>query len=188
MNTESSHAIPEAEAALLLGPSAEEASGEVDAIYQATRKAFGFLPNAARLLATSPPLLAHHMRHIGYYSQHPTLGAPLLAFIRLLVSDRARCRYCVHMNAAMLMQAGISPEGIEAAREDPESAPLPARERALLGFALAAVSDPHAIGEHEMVQVRAQGWSDGEILDAVYHGASAVAVDIVLDTFNVPAD
>jgi len=36
--------------------------------------------------------------------------------------------------------------------------------------------------------VRGHGWNDQEILEAVYHAAHAVAVDLVLNTAKVAAD
>ncbi len=186
MNTEPNNTTTDQP--LLFGPAPGEAQGELATLYRDTERLFGFLPNAARLFGISPHLLAQQMEHVGFFSTHPTLSAPLLAFIRLLVSEQARCTYCIDLNVALLMQAGVAAEAIGAARRDPDQAPLPEAEKALLHFVLAAVANPHPIGEQEMARLRAHGWRDSAIFEAVHHGAHAVAVDIILDTFKVTSD
>lgn len=164
------------------------AEGELAGLFARTEATFGFLPNAVQLFGLSPAMLAEQLDYIEYFQRHSRLGPVLLAFIRLLVASRNNCRYCVAMNAAMLAQMGVSLEAIGAARAEPSRAPLPANELALLLLVIRSVDNPHAISAAQVDAVRAHGWSDADLFEAVYHGARAKAVDTVCDTFKVPVD
>lgn len=149
----------------------------------------GRVPNAFQLYSSSPALLEQTLQQVAYYMQHPTLGFPLLAMVRMLVSQRNDCQYCVGFNEIMLMQmAGLTPEQLAATRLNPADAPLPDKDKAMLLFVLKATKTPKSVEKSDLDQLRALGWSDGDIMDAVYHGARNVAVDIVFNAFKIDND
>lgn len=152
------------------------------------RALFGFVPNAARLMALSPTIHDQQFDYMDHFQAHPRLNPPLLTFIRLLVAGNAGCRYCIDMNTALLVRNGIGPEAIAAARQDTGNAPLPAAELALLQLVLKAVKDPHGVSAEDIETVRRQGWEETDVFEAVHYGAHAQAVNIVFDTFKVPLD
>jgi hypothetical protein len=53
---------------------------------------------------------------------------------------------------------------------------------------LRAVQDPASVGAGDLEAMRGLGWSDGDILDAVTHGARMVAGDIIINAFKVERD
>lgn len=167
----------------------EQATGPVAEIYGQMQQALGRVPNAFRLYSASPDLLAMQWQHIGYYFQHPTLSFPLLAAIRMLVSQDNDCAYCIGMNEAMLIErAGFTPEQTAAAKRDPAATPLPGKDRAMLLFVLKATQAPKDVTRADLDGLRALGWSDRDIFDAVNHGARNVAVDILFNSFKVEND
>lgn len=169
--------------------SPERAEGTVAEVYQQIESALGWVPNAFRISSTSPFLLEKHWQTIGYYMQHPVLSFPLLASIRLLVSDDRQCGYCVDLNTKLLAeQAGWTLDQVAALRRDWQSAPLSEREKALLGFALKAVRQPLTVGKADLDALRTLGWGDAEILDATYHGASQLAGDTLYNAFKIERD
>lgn len=176
------------EQSLLMGPELETCEGEVRELLSGVKQAFGFIPNATRLLAVSPHVLASELNAIDYFQRHPDLSPALLAMIRLLVSHQADCRYCIDMNSAMLIQAGFSLEAIQSARDNPATAPLPPREKALLLFVLSAVKEPRSTTASDLQGLRDQGWSDQAIFDALYQGAHMLTIDTLFETFRVPSD
>lgn len=166
-----------------------EATGQVAQVYAQVEQAMGRLPNAMKLYSASPDVLAMQWAHIGYYFQHPTLSFPLLASIRMLVSQDNDCAYCIGMNEAMLIQrAGFSPEQTAAAKRNPADAALPAKDKAMLLFVLKATQTPKAVNRADLDALRAMGWTDRDLLDAVNHGARNVAVDILFNTFKIEND
>jgi hypothetical protein len=71
---------------------------------------------------------------------------------------------------------------------NPADAPLPDKDKAMLLFVLKATQTPKTVEKSDLDQLRALGWSDGDIMDAVYHGARNVAVDIVFNAFKIDND
>ncbi len=166
----------------------EQATGKVAEIYDTMTQAMGFVPNAFRLYSSSPFLLEHQFRNLGYYMRHGKLGGKLLAFIRLLVSDQETCAYCVGVNTRILFQYGVLPEAIEGIRKDPATAPLEPNDLALLLFVLKMVKDSNSIEASDVEKLRALGWSDQDILEGSFHGTSQVAADKLLNAFKVQLD
>jgi len=169
--------------------SPDQANGGVAQVYGQIEQAFGRVPNAMRLFSSSPALLEQNWQQLGYYMQHPRLSFPLLAFIRMLVSERHECSYCIGMNESLLINmGGFSAEEVLAARRNPADAPLPEKEKTMLLTVLKTVETPKALDKVALDRLRALGWADADILDAVYHGARNVAADIMFNAFKVEND
>jgi AhpD family alkylhydroperoxidase len=167
----------------------QDAKGQVAQVYGQVEQAMGRLPNAMRLFSASPDVLTMQWQHIGYYFQHPTLSFPLLASIRMLVSQDNDCAYCIGMNEAMLIErCGFTPEQTAAAKLNPADIPLPEKDKALLLFALKATKSPKAISAAELDALRHLGWNDRDLFDAVNHAARNVAVDILFNSFKIEND
>jgi hypothetical protein len=166
----------------------ENATGQVKEIYDQITAAFGHVPNALQTHSTSPVQLAKQWQTIDYYMQHPHLSFNLLAMLRMLISEKTGCHYCVGFNAAMLVNmGGISIEQIAATKQDPQNAPLPAGELAMLLFVLRATQGTPATAD-DIAQLEAAGWNDTDIYDALAHGASMVATDIIFNTLGIDND
>ncbi len=65
----------------------EKAEGKLAELYAEVEQLFGMVPNNVRLLGVSPAILDNQLQLVGYYMEHPTLSVPMLAMIRLLVSN-----------------------------------------------------------------------------------------------------
>lgn len=167
----------------------EQATGKVAEIYGQMQQAIGRVPNAFQLYSASPAVLENQWANTGYYFQHPTLGLPLLASIRMLVSQTNECDYCIGFNEALLIErAGFTPEQTAAAKRNPADAPLPEKDKAMLLFVLKATHTPKAVGAADLDGLRRLGWTERDIFDAVNHGARNVAVDILFNTFKIEND
>lgn len=167
----------------------DAASPAVAMQYQAITRAFGRVPNTLQLYSSSPTLLAQQWDAVQYYLQHATLTPALLATIRMLVSTDHDCAYCVGFNESLLINwCGQSAAQVAATKANAEDAPLAAKERALLRLVLKAVRTPHAVQPADLDGLRALGWKDGDILDAVTHGARNVASDILINAFKIERD
>lgn len=167
----------------------QDATGRTAEIYGEVEQALGRLPNAIRLFSASPAVLENQWQNTGYYFRHPTLGFPLLATIRMLVSLENGCDYCIGFNEALLIgRAGFTPEQTAAAKRNPADAPLGEKDKAMLLFVLKATATPKAVSRADLDALAALGWTEQEMLEAVYHGARNVAVDIMFNTFKVDND
>jgi AhpD family alkylhydroperoxidase len=167
----------------------QDATGPVAQVYGQVEQAMGRLPNAMRLFSVSPDLLTMQWQHIGYYFQHPTLSFPLLASIRMLVSQDNDCAYCIGMNEALLIErCGFTVEQTAAAKRNPADTPLPEKDKAMLLLTLKATRSPKAVSAADLDALRKLGWNDRDLLDAVSHAARNVAADIVFNTFKIDND
>jgi alkylhydroperoxidase family enzyme len=167
----------------------ESATGDVADIYAQINQAWGGVPNVMRVWSASPFLLKQQWEFVSYSMQHPKLSFALLTSIRMLVSQAGNCSYCIDMNAGMLINmAGWTPEQVAATRADFKNSPLTASEKMLLGLVLKATRDSSSVTALDVQAAREAGWADGDILDAVTHGARMVAGDIIINAFKVERD
>ena len=164
-------------------PRGEE--GRVDAVFGAIQKHLGFVPDGLRLYSFSPPLLESFVGNVSYFNSGERLPPSLMAMIRYLVSWEAKCHFCIDMNEGFLTNMGLDLDAIRAARNNPDAAPIPAKEKPLLMIALKAVNDPESVGEKDIQAARTQGWSDRDIFDVVAQATSNRAFNYVLRTFKV---
>jgi uncharacterized peroxidase-related enzyme len=167
----------------------ESATGEVAAIYDQVKARFGFIPAVIQMRSASPTLLRLMMEGQAHYMEHPTLSAPLLACVRMLVSQRNECTYCIDLNASLLINIfGWSQEQVAATQADIRAANLSDKDKAMLRFVVNAVADPLAVQASDLDTLRALGWSDADILDGLNHGAVMSASDILINAFKVERD
>ncbi|MFN2147741.1 MAG: carboxymuconolactone decarboxylase family protein [Anaerolineales bacterium] len=169
--------------------SPESATGEVAAIYAQVKARFSFIPAVVQMRSASPTLLRLMLEGQAHYMDHPTLSAPLLACIRMLVSQRNQCAYCIDLNASLLINLfGWSQDQVAATRTDIGAAHLSDKDKAMLRFVVDAVADPLAVQAPDLDRLRALGWSDADILDGLNHGAVMSASDILINAFKVERD
>lgn len=166
----------------------KEATGKVAAIYDHFISKFGMVPNAFKVTSSSEFLLSMQASNLSYYMQHPTLKPKLLSFIRMLVSVKHQCEYCVNMNTGMLLNSGVSMDDIQATKANPENAPMEGKDVAMLVFVLKVIGNSNEISENDLDKLRKLGWSDTEILEATFHGTSQIGTDMIFNAFKVEND
>jgi uncharacterized peroxidase-related enzyme len=166
----------------------DNATGRVAEIYESMYSTMGFIPNAFKVYSSSEHILESQYKNLGYFMRHQTLSGKLLAFIRLLVSEQESCAYCIGVNTGILFQYGVLPEAVEEIRLEPSRAPLEPKEAAMLHFVLKMVKDSGSISENDVNNLRNLGWTDRDILDASYHGATQVAADKIFNAFKIELD
>ncbi len=159
-----------------------QATGTVARVYAAFDRA-GEVPLPMRLLSASPGLQEQQLALVSYYMSHPRLGFALLAAIRY-VAARLSCHdACAAFNGRLLERIGMSPDDIEALRRPGAPAALEEREAALLAFVRQALTAPEAVTGDGVESLRRLGWIDGDILDALAHGANLMAASVLHKAF-----
>ncbi|RXK00483.1 hypothetical protein CRU98_04805 [Arcobacter sp. CECT 8986] len=164
----------------------DEATGELQEIYEEIIKLRGEVGNNAKLFSSSPELLKQQLEFIKYYANHETLSMTLLASIRVCVSNHERCSFCIDFNSALLMnKAKWTSEDIATLKNETYSKKLKKEENTLLKFVIDSVKNPHNVDEDTINELKAQSWSDKDILDALNHGARMYATDILFNSFKI---
>jgi alkylhydroperoxidase family enzyme len=165
-------------------PAGDEA--RVDAILNAIQEHIGFIPDGLRLYSLSPPLLETFVGNVSYFNGGGTqLPGELTAMIRYLVSWQAGCSFCVDMNEGFLVNMSKDLASVRAARNNPELAPLSAKDKVLLKLALKSVNSPEFVSKDDLDQARRAGWQDRDLFDAVAQAANNRAFNMVLRTFKI---
>ncbi len=159
-----------------------QATGTVARMYAAFDRV-GEVPQPMQLLSASPGLQERQFALLGYYLSHPKLTTPLLAAIRY-VAARLSCHdSCVAFNGGLLARMGMSAEEIEALAGGDGPIALEEKEAELLAFVRKALAAPESVTAPELESLRRSGWSDGDVLDAVAHGANLVASSVLHKAF-----
>ncbi len=162
-----------------------DAADVVAGRFEFFKSAIGMVPKPFEMLGISPELQEAQMKSIEYYQNHPNLGFPVLTLIRYLVALEHDYKPCMDFNKHLLKMQGMTDEDIEALKADPGSAPVEDKDRALLKFVLKAVRDPRSITAEDMAAMAKEGWSERDIFDATFHGASMVGPSILIKAFQL---
>jgi len=163
----------------------QQAEGDIKAAYDFFQQAIGTIPAPMAMFSVSPDLFKLQLQSLNYFMKHPTLGFPLLSSIRYLVAKKYDYQFCTRFNQTFLEKQGMTEADIHKIAEDPESAPLDDKDRAMLAFVVKAVESPEAISQADMDRLHAMGWADRDALDAMAHAANLVASSILMKSFKL---
>ncbi len=164
----------------------EEAIGELKNIYEELIQIRGDIGNNAKLFSSSPELLKQQLDFIKYYSKHSSLSMQLLACIRICVSNREKCQFCIDFNSALLKNNfKWTDEDLNNLKENISSKKLNEKENAILKFSIDSVKTPHKVDKEDIEKLKELSWEDKDILDALNHAARMLATDILFNTFKI---
>ena len=167
------------------------ATPEVKALYAQFREDFDRprVPGILQCFATHPPLLKHMMalaREMVFVDG--ALGRQNKELISAFVSASNRCEYCSDSHAhSFELQGGTRAATKAALACDLESPALTERQRMLLVFAHKVTHDSRAITPADVDDLRAGGWSDLEIAEAIHVTALFAAFNRVVNAFGLPS-
>ncbi|MFF5970788.1 carboxymuconolactone decarboxylase family protein [Streptomyces sp. NPDC012769] len=100
--------------------------------------------------------------------------------ISLAVQEWIGCGTCREAHVAAARAAGLSAYDIELARQGTST---DAREAALITVALRVLAEPSALGDQDVAELRAHGWSDRIIAEVV----GVVTLNLLTGAFNLLA-
>jgi len=129
------------------------------------RSLFMFRPETALPLNALVQTLLH--------DPHPTLSAGDRELIATYVSGLNNCKYCTTIHGAIAKhQLGDDGELVKQVRNNPESAPISAKLKALLKIAAKVQSGGKNVSDADVAFARAEGATDIEIHDTVLIAAA----------------
>ncbi len=103
-----------------------------------------------------------------YLLDETLLSYDIKEAIALLVSKKNGCKMCVDVHKNIAKMLGLSEAKIEQILQGVDAMDVDAKEKALLNFCIkAAQKDNYKILKEEIDALKAMGWSDKEILEAV---------------------
>jgi alkylhydroperoxidase family enzyme len=172
--------------AIIKTQTAANATGKVKEYYDEILKIMPMIPKPLQLSSASAGLFDITSRQMKYFMSHPNLSPLLLAHIRMLVAFNTDYPYCIDFNTNLLKMFGkLTDEQVAAARNNPDEAQLPDKEKALLKFVVKAVSAPEEIEAEDVEALRRMGWNDPDIYDAASMGVNMVATGMMFNIFKM---
>jgi hypothetical protein len=145
----------------------------------------GYLPAPLVMLSASPDLLESLCYTLNRYRPHPRLSMEVLASIRYLVAVDEELESCEEFNRDNLTWMGMTEEELAAMRDDPRKAPMEPRDQSLLAFVMGALRNPGNVDPAALEELRAQGFTDADVLDASFHGADLIGKARLVKAFRV---
>jgi uncharacterized peroxidase-related enzyme len=164
-----------------------DAKGEVAELYDQLREQFlGFVPDVFKLVSTRPDLLGLFVAGHRTTFDGGVLPREVKEVIALTVARVASCDYCVTAHDAILRLLGTDSDHVDAVLHgDLDSPAIPAEVRALAELAIEITEHAHRITDDDLDRVRAHGWTDPQVLEAVWVACQFNATVRLVDTFGL---
>jgi uncharacterized peroxidase-related enzyme len=146
--------------------SEQEASGDLEKVYEEIAGKRGKLSNIMRVHSLRPDAMRSHMDlYMSLLFSRSGLSRAERELIATVVSATNRCTYCVRHHAEALRAYWKDDAKVAAVVTDYHSAALSARERTMLDYAVVLTREPSSVVEEDIERLRATGFSDADILD-----------------------
>lgn len=139
------------------------------------REAFGFIPNLLRAQSASPRVIeAHAKLEEAVCFRDGAISRIHRERILLSIAADRRDNYWVALDTELLISLGVPEDHIDNLLNDHKHAGLLAPDLALLEFCLKLSRDSSSVGPEDLEALRARGFGDEAILEAVALAALAV--------------
>jgi len=160
----------------------EQAPENIQGMYDNLQNMFGVVPNVIKAMANAPELLAGFMPFLGAALGPSQVGSDMKELAILTTAKLNGCTYCTAHHTAAGKRAGLTDEKIAAA-DDPSSAALDDREKAVVQYAKELAQNIAA--SDEALNNMKNHFSEGEVAEinmvaGVFHVLTRFA-----DTYQV---
>jgi len=163
----------------------KDAEGVIKEGYDMFEKHVGIIPKPMEMLSASPVLFELGLKRIQYFSAHPTLSFPLLAHIRYLAAHSLDFGFCMDFNKALLEKQGVGEDDFQRMEKDPSKSLLEEKDSAMLAFVIHAMRSPGSVTEKDIESLKALGWEEQDMVDALAQGVSMIDHSIMMQTFRI---
>ncbi len=145
---------------------------ESQSLKDRVKEKFGMMPPHWELLVQmNPKRFEMFMDEIGYLLNHPHIHPDFFAFIRLYIASKEGFSYCKSFNTKLLLARGYDKKVLQAYKYDIYTLPLDEKHQALMVGVMKAMFEPDDFSAQDIKSLKVYGWSDGDIYDAIDHGA-----------------
>ncbi len=147
-------------------PSADDVPAEVKELWAGPLDRLGFVPNVLRVYALRPQ---HLQLWWAFYDElmrgESGLTKAEREMIAVVVSATNRCHYCIVSHSAALRKLTGDPVLADQLATNHAYAPLDAKTRAMLDFAVKLTKESSACTEADVEVLRDAGWTDEDVMD-----------------------
>lgn len=162
----------------------EQATGQTGELYDAIKRAVGGVPNIYQGVGNSAPAL-DGVLHLGAVLSKGQLTAAEIEAVKLVVSEAYGCAYCLAAHTLLGKKAGLTDEqAISIRRGTPQQPKL----AALVKFVNIAIQPKGRISDDDLLAVRAAGYTDAQITEALLTVAQTVFTNLFNRVHQTPLD
>ncbi|MFP5393421.1 MAG: carboxymuconolactone decarboxylase family protein [Gammaproteobacteria bacterium] len=163
---------------------ADRATAEQQALFDAIHAQLGFVPNFLRVFANSPAALKAFLGLFGIAGSG-SLERTTRERIALAVAQQNECAYCLSAHTLLGAKAGLSNEEIHASRAGTSA---DARAAQAVKFARAILLHNGEVSTADLLEVRNAGYSDAEIVEIITHVGLNFLTNILNNASHVEID
>ncbi|MER6099024.1 alkylhydroperoxidase [Streptomyces sp. NPDC001728] len=157
----------------------DQAPGRAGELLADIAERHGSVGEMVSTMAHSPALLDGYL-NLSRAMKRVKIPRALSEKLSLAVQEWIGCGTCREAHRAAGRAAGLTETDIELARQGTSTDP---REAALIGLALRVLAEPGSLGDEDVAEVRAHGWSDRVIAEVV----GVVTLNLLTGAFNLLA-
>lgn len=154
-------------------------------VLEATRAAYGFVPNLLGVMAHSPALAEAYLTLSGLFEK-TDLTPTERQVVLLTVSQYHGCHYCVAAHSALAAMQNVPADVVEAIRSD--QAVADARLQALRAFVRTVVENRGWLDEHDMQAFFNAGYKPGHVMDVLVGVAQKTLSNFTNHIAGTPLD
>ena len=163
---------------------AESASPEQKALYDAIHAQLGMVPNFLRVFANSPVALKAFLG-LHAIAGDGSLDAQTRERIALALAQQNGCEYCLSAHTAIGRKAGLDAGEIQANRQ---GSSRDAKAAVAIRFARSLVSHMGEVTTAELQEMRNAGYSESDIVEVITHVGMNVLTNLLGKAGRVDID
>lgn len=145
----------------------EQASPDLKPLYRQIRESFGFLPNYFQALGRAPEVIERQIALAGILLREGAVPATVKEQMVLVVSGINSSSYCIAVHMELLRKLGVEKALGRKLATDYASAPVGAKEMALMRFAEKLTRSPSDIQKADAEAVLRAGWDEAALVETV---------------------
>jgi uncharacterized peroxidase-related enzyme len=165
---------------------ADEASGDVRAMYARTQGALGYVPNYAKVFSLRPEVMDGWVGLLTSVRRH--LDPRRYELVTLAAARALRSSYCMLAHGTILARQFYSTAQLTAIAGDQAGAELAPAEVAMMAFAEKVARDAAAITAADVQALRDHGFSDAEVFDIAATAAARCFFSKLVDALGGEPD
>ena len=160
-----------------------EARGAVAEMYAASKKNMGYLPNYTQIFSHRPDVME------AWSTVRSQMDVRRYELVALAAARALHSSYCMLAHASVLKNHRVfSDQELAAIGQDTSTAVLTPAEQAMMAYVEKVVLDATRISQEDVNQLKAHGFSDGQIFDITTTATARFFFSKTLDALGATAD
>ena len=164
----------------------EEASGELQRLYEENLESHGFIPNYVRAFSHRPEVMFAWGNLLGTIKSN--MDTRRYELVTLAAARALRSSYCMLAHSSVLLDQFYTSEQLIEIATDYHTADLAPADVAMMAFAEKVVRAATAITQADVDDLKQHGFSDAEIFDIIAAAAARCFLSKTADALGAEPD